>query len=183
MWPRFGNVSINLRGCRQDNIHVEALRALPQKLRSLIPRLSIKRDRHYRKLLQNCERRFKDKSLRCDYETVEVVRDRGALDVWWPASGERKALTSTLVFRPSKIYRLGPCNEEEEYMNSQSEPLIWQTWSEKWGSWENWFQARNPHNIPEESMRNPQRSDFGSDQASITQLERSNKPFRAMEPA
>jgi hypothetical protein len=37
-------------------------------------------------------------------------------------------------------------------MNSRSEPLIWQTWSEKRGSWENWFQARVPHDIPEGSM-------------------------------
>ena len=59
-------------------------------------------------------------------------------------------------------------------MNSRSETPIWQTWSEKWGSWNSWFQARVRRDIREESIRNPQRSDFDADQASITQFERSN---------
>lgn len=58
-------------------------------------------------------------------------------------------------------------------MNSKCEPLIWQTWSEKWGSWDNWFQAGVRHDKPEE-IRNPKRADFEADQALITQLEKSH---------
>lgn len=28
-------------------------------------------------------------------------------------------------------------------MNSRPDSITWQTWSEKWGSWNNWFQARD----------------------------------------
>jgi len=57
-------------------------------------------------------------------------------------------------------------------MNSKCEPLIWQTWSEKWGSWDNWFQA-GVRRIPEASIQIPRRRDFEADQV-ITQLKRSH---------
>jgi hypothetical protein len=59
-------------------------------------------------------------------------------------------------------------------MNSKCELLIWQTWSEKWGSWDKWFQAGLWRHIAEETIRNPQHPDFEADQALITQLERSH---------
>jgi hypothetical protein len=49
-------------------------------------------------------------------------------------------------------------------MNSKCEPPIWQTWSEKWGSWDNWYQA-GVRRIAEESTQITRRPDFEADQA------------------
>jgi hypothetical protein len=59
-------------------------------------------------------------------------------------------------------------------MNFQCEPLIWQTWSDKWGSWDNWFHATGQGQRPEASSRKTQPPDFDADQEVITQLERSH---------
>jgi hypothetical protein len=59
-------------------------------------------------------------------------------------------------------------------MNFKCKPLIWQTWSDKWGSWDNWFHARVQGQLPEASSRKTQALDFDADQEVITQLERSH---------
>jgi hypothetical protein len=59
-------------------------------------------------------------------------------------------------------------------MNFKCEPLIWQTWSDKWGSWDNWFHATGQGQLPEASSRETQPPDFDADQEVITQLERSH---------
>jgi hypothetical protein len=41
-------------------------------------------------------------------------------------------------------------------MNFKCEPLIWQTWSDKWGSWDNWFHATGQGQLPEASRRKTQ---------------------------
>jgi hypothetical protein len=57
-------------------------------------------------------------------------------------------------------------------MNLKCEPLIWQTWSDKWGSWDNWFHVCVQGQIPA-SSRKTQPPDFDADQEVITELERS----------
>jgi len=59
-------------------------------------------------------------------------------------------------------------------MNFKCKPLIWQTWSDKWGSWDNWFHVGVQGQLPEESSRKTQPLDFDADQEVITQLERSH---------
>jgi hypothetical protein len=59
-------------------------------------------------------------------------------------------------------------------MNFKCAPLIWQTWSDKWGSWDNWFHATGQGQLPEASSRETQPPDFDADQEVITQLERSH---------
>ncbi len=50
--------------------------------------------------------------------------------------------------------------------------LIWQTWSNKWGSWDKWFPAGVQRHIREESFRNSQRPE--ADRAVMIQLEKSH---------
>ena len=45
-------------------------------------------------------------------------------------------------------------------MNFKCEPLIWQTWSDKWGSWDNWFHATGQGQLPEASSRKTQPPGF-----------------------
>jgi hypothetical protein len=63
-------------------------------------------------------------------------------------------------------------------MDFMCKPLIWQTWSDKWGSWDNWFHVGVQGQLPE-SSRKTQPLDFDADQEVITQLERS--PERALQ--
>ena len=66
-------------------------------------------------------------------------------------------------------------------MNSRSEAPIWQTWSEKWGSWNSWFQPRVRRDIREESIRNAQRWDLDADQVDYSTREVQHET-RATEP-
>ena len=59
-------------------------------------------------------------------------------------------------------------------MNFKCKPLIWETWSDKWGSWDNWFHVGVQGQLPEASSRKTQSLDFDADQEVITQLERSH---------
>ena len=48
-------------------------------------------------------------------------------------------------------------------MNFKCKPLIWQTWSDKWGSWDNWFHVGVQGQLPEASSRKTQPLDFDAD--------------------
>jgi hypothetical protein len=67
-------------------------------------------------------------------------------------------------------------------MNSRSEAPIWQTWSEKWGSWNSWFQARVRRDIRKSrsGILSVRISTRPSVDYSTRELQQ--ETFRAMEP-